>query len=76
MQKGKHENTNPLEKLHDGEPYFFIRAQDKHAPDAVRSYADILHDAGDIKGRQGCNNFANCMEEWQHHNPDKVKSPD
>ena len=33
---GKYTGKNPLEKLHDGEPYFFLRAQDRLAPDAVR----------------------------------------
>ena len=72
----KYENTNPLEKLHAGEPYFFLRSQDKLAPQAVIAYAHHLHVAGDDQGFRECMDFAARMEEWQAANPDKVKMPD
>jgi len=72
----KYENTNPLSKLHDGEPYFFLRAQDKIAPKAVRKYAKLLWMNGDQTGHDECRAFAERMEVWQKENPDKVKMPD
>lgn len=72
----KYVNKNPLEKLHDGEPYFFLRSQDIHAPQSVRFYAELLLDAGDERGSNECNNFADSMESWQDANRDKVKEPD
>lgn len=72
---GKYENTNPLEKLHDGEPYFFLRAQDIHAPYAVRQYAEAVG-VLDPKGKAECLAFADRMEKWQDANRDKVKQPD
>lgn len=72
----KYENTNPLSKLHDGEPYFFLRAQDKCAPKAVNEYAKKLRDEGDLKGAEECHAFARRMRQWQIDNPDKVKMPD
>jgi hypothetical protein len=73
---GKYENENPLQKLHEGEPYFFLRSQDIHAPEAVRAYAEFLCDSGDIYGGNECYKFANRMERWQDENRDKVKNPD
>ena len=72
----KYENTNPLEKLHPGEPYFFLRAQDALAPKAVAEYAEILKDNGDEEGFRECLAFAAGMAAWQDANPDKVKMPD
>jgi plasmid maintenance system antidote protein VapI len=39
---GKYANENPLLRLHKGEPYFFIRAQDRLSVQAVRQYAVLL----------------------------------
>ncbi|MEM7789782.1 MAG: hypothetical protein AAF546_00140 [Verrucomicrobiota bacterium] len=72
----KYENTNPLSNLHNGEPYFFLRAQDKLAPSAVRDYAHHLAENGDIEGARECASFADRMANWQRANPDKVKIPD
>lgn len=71
----KYENTNPLEKLHAGEPYFFLRAQDIHAPYAVHEYARAVS-VMDPKSGEECHAFALRMEQWQDENPDKVKQPD
>ena len=72
---GKYENTNPLSKLHKGEPYFFLRAQDMHSSFAVRQYADAVG-VLDAKAKSECIAFAERMEAWQDANPDKVKQPD
>ena len=71
----KYENTNPLEKLHPGELYFFLRSQDLHAPYAVREYAQAVGVLDPI-GRAECLAFADRMEKWQKENPDKTKLPD
>jgi len=74
--KGKYEGKNPLEKLHAGEPYFFLRSQDRCAPLAVSQYAATLRSCGDDKGAQECHAFAQRMREWQDKNPELVKMPD
>jgi len=72
----KYKNKNPLEKLHEGEPYFFIRAQDKHSVRIVREYAKMLKNTGDIEGYKGVLDFSDNMVDWQEANQDKVKLPD
>lgn len=72
----KYENTNPLEKLHPGEPYFFIRSTDAHAYGAVRDYAARIQHAGDNKGALECMAFADRIKAWQTDNPHLVKEPD
>lgn len=72
----KYNNINPLEKLHEGEPYFFLRSQDQCAPAAVTHYAYHLRGYGDFKGFEECHEFARKMRKWQLENPDKVKMPD
>jgi len=74
--KGKYEGKNPLEKLKGGEPYFFLRAQDKCAPAAVTHYAYHLQANGDQKGFEECRAFAKRMRQWQADNPEHVKMPD
>lgn len=71
----KYENTNPLEKLHEGEPYFFLRAQDIRAPYAVHEYAKAVA-VMDPKAGEELHEFALRMELWQDENPDKVKQPE
>ena len=74
--KGKYAGKNPLEKLHGGEPYFFLRAQDKCAPAAVTHYANHLRTNGDVSGAEECHAFAKRMREWQAAHPELVKMPD
>ena len=42
MKTPKYQDINPLTKLHPGEPWFFIRAQDKFSVEAVYDYALLL----------------------------------
>lgn len=87
--EGKYEHVNPLTKLHDGEPYFFIRAQDKLAVEAVRCYSHLLAD--ESSKHSGTNEelanrlmkdaiqilgFARRIDDWQQANPKLVKVPD
>ncbi len=72
----KYQNTNPLAKLKPGEPYFFLRAQDIHAPAAVRTYASILSANGDHAGSRECFAIVDAMIDWQKQNPDSTKKPD
>lgn len=73
---GKYENMNPLDKLHPGEPYFFIRSTDRFAPSAVQAYASMLGSQGDNKGARSCMEMASRIEDWQSKNPHLVKHPD
>ncbi len=72
----KYDGVNPLEKLHPGEPFFFIRAQDIYAPAAVMSYASLLRASGDHPGALAVRNVVDHMLEWQEENREKVKKPD
>lgn len=86
----KYQGTNPLEKLRDGEPYFFIRAQDKLGPEAVQAYADLLQreanrafgegkeELSDTLRKQalGVLRVASVFMDWQHDNQQFVKIPD
>jgi hypothetical protein len=40
--KGKYRDVNPMDKLHEDEPFFFLRAQDITAPGAVEAYGQHL----------------------------------
>lgn len=66
----KYEGIDPRSKLHPGEPYFFIRAQDVFAPAAVQAYATMSHQHAELHP------MIQAMVEWQRANPDKVKIPD
>lgn len=72
----KYDNQNPLEKLHHGEPYFFIRAQDKLSVYAIRWYAENLQYHGDLAGRDEVRALADMFAEWQAKHPNLVKLPD
>ena len=86
----KYESVNPLEKLHSGEPYFFLRAQDRLSLVAIYAYRDALKEASArafidgtqhesdelIKGALGVLRVIEKFYEWQDANPDKVKLPD
>ena len=73
---GKYEGVNPIDKLHPGEPYFFIRAQDRNAASAVRLYAELLRLTGEKKGCFDVLEFASKIERWQRKNNNLVKTPD
>lgn len=70
MSTNKYAGINPLDKLHPGEPFFMIRAQDVYSPAAVQAYAAISNNHKEIHP------VINEFLEWQKANPDKVKQPD
>lgn len=72
----KYQNINPLEKLHEGEPFFFIRGQDVNAYHAVINYATLLKAQGDIKGSREVRAIADDIQDWQRLNDHLVKRPD
>ena len=91
MAKGpKYQDVNPLERLHPGEPYFFIRAQDKLSVKAVIEYSHLLrhesnkahlrneYDLSDSLNQQADEvlAFAQKFDDWQKGNSDLVKLPD
>lgn len=82
---GKYEHIDPRSKLHEGEPYFFLRAQDVLAPAAVEAYAGMLEAAAKIGGTAGADLhrqaedvrlFADRMRKWQTANWALTKLPD
>jgi hypothetical protein len=66
----KYQGTNPIEKLHPGEPFFLIRAQDVFSPAAVMAYGNISNQQED------CHEIVERFLAWQKEHPDKVKRPD
>ncbi len=85
----KYDEENPLAKLHDGEPYFFIRTQDRLSVSAVMAYAELLELAASdtittdsVKSRNLAHQayevgkFAEEFQLWQELNPTLVKLPD
>lgn len=73
---GKYPDGPPMTKLGDDEPWFFLRAQDFHAPMIVDAYADRLDKAGDSKGAYEVRKIVQAMYDWQADNPESVKHPD
>jgi len=86
----KYQGKNPLEKLRDGEPYFFIRAQDSLSSESVQHYASLLKRESDkayaanedergaelLKQSLGVLRVANIFQDWQHDHSEFVKLPD
>jgi hypothetical protein len=89
-RKGKYQNVNPIQRVHPGEPWFFIRAQDKLSVDAVREYSYLLrreanraavrdeYDLSDSLSKQADEvmEYVENFVEWQKENSDLVKYPD
>ena len=86
----KYSGINPIERLHKGEPYFFIRAQDRLSTAAVIEYSHLLrheslnaslrgaYDLSDSLNKQADEvlEFAQRFKDWQRNNSDLVKYPD
>ena len=86
----KYAGQNPLEILHEGEPFFFIRAQDKLSPHAVLAYSELLQHEADKAYKAGetrlweslsdqsaeVANYSRQFLEWQRAHPEFVKLPD
>jgi hypothetical protein len=86
----KYADVNPLTRLNPGEPFFFIRAQDKLSVDAVVEYSHLLrresnkaivrndYDVSDSLKKQADEvlEYAEKFVDWQRENNDLVKFPD
>lgn len=86
----KYKGVNPLTKLRDGEPYFFLRAQDKLSGETLSAYADLLkresekaYQRGEeevsnrlLKQSLGIFNVCEIFSNWQDENRQFVKLPD
>jgi hypothetical protein len=86
----KYAGINPIERLHRGEPYFFIRGQDRLSVAAVIEYSHLLRHESVNSSLRGDNelsdsldkqadevlSYAQKFKDWQRENPDKVKYPD
>ena len=86
----KYKDENPLNRLHPGEPYFFVRGQDKLSVDAVIEYSHLLRreanksilrndfDLSDSLAKQADEvlSYAQKFVDWQRENSDLVKYPD
>ena len=76
MSHNKYQDVNPLEKLHPGEPFFFIRAQDIHSPAIIGVYASMLNTNGDKLGSLQVDALRESVTTWQRANQHLVKHPD
>lgn len=86
--ESKYSDSPP--ELKPGEPWFFLRGQDKLAPPAVSFYAALLRAAASVfalVGRKAkadhlrsmakeCENIAAEMIAWQAAHPEFAKLPD
>ena len=86
----KYAGQNPLERLHEGEPFFFIRAQDKLSTEIVMEYSRLLEreswkarsDGDEALARSLSDQstqvaqYAHRFMDWQEENPEFVKLPD
>ena len=61
-------------KIPTDEPVFLLRAQDKHAPDTLRFYANLLKESGNNEMAEELLAHARTMLIWQ--NSVKVTPPD
>lgn len=90
MTVGKYAGLNPLDRLREGEPWFFLRAQDMFSLPAVKGYASGLYAEALDREQRGDHEIAFSLHEqvreilelaqsfaeWQENNPDLVKIPD
>jgi len=90
MRTPEYQDLNPIKQLHPGEPFFFIRAQDKLSVDAVIAYGRILQreankaalaedkDLHATLSEQSAEvmMYAHKFMDWQEENSEKVKFPD
>lgn len=80
----------PPVELREGEPWFFLRAQDRYSAHAVAGYAQGLIDAAIHAEERGDEELAehlrsqaklvsdvfDAFRQWQEENVDLVKTPD
>lgn len=86
----KYADENPINRLSPGEPYFFVRGQDRLSVAIVGEYSHLLRreankaiDRNDFDLSDSLNKQANEVLEyaqkfadWQEQNSDLVKYPD
>lgn len=72
----KYDNIDPRSKLHDGEPFFFIRAQDALSTKLLVAYMALCRDQGLMDNVISLENVYEEFVAWQQLNLDKVKLPD
>lgn len=66
-----------LERLHEGEPVYLIRAQDLHAPAVIRYWAELaLHRGTPTTKVASARRVAQEMDLWQSAHKNIVKIPD
>jgi hypothetical protein len=90
MAKARYEKVTQFMNLHPGEPWFYLRAQDKLSVEIVMEYSRLLEgESWKARGR-GDEALARSLSDqstqvaqaahkfldWQEDNPDKVKLPD
>jgi glutaredoxin len=71
---GTGEIDTPL--LHDGEPFFLLRAQDKLSLSTVLMYQGLLRTRTDGQLDTDLEQLITRIQEWQEANPSLVKLPD
>lgn len=71
----KYATIADLPKLHPGEPFFFIRGQDAHAPAAILHYTRLTKPRDATQANELMDLLEN-VTAWQKENPEKVKFPD
>lgn len=90
MKPPKYQDENPLLRLHKGEPFFFLRAQDRLSVETIMEYSRLLEreswkargEGNEVLARSLSDQstevaiYAHKFLDWQQEHPDKVKLPD
>ena len=61
MKTPKYAGINPLERLHEGEPWFFIRGQDRLSVAAVIEYSHLLRHESVNSSLRGDNELSDSL---------------
>jgi len=90
MTKPRYEQLTTLMNLNDGEPWFYLRGQDKLSVETLMEYSRLLEreswkargEGNEVLARSLSDQstevaiYAHKFLEWQEFNPEKVKLPD
>jgi hypothetical protein len=90
MRKTRYEQLTKLMNLNEGEPWFYLRAQDRLSVETLMEYSRLLEreswkargEGNEVLARSLSDQstevaiYAHKFLDWQQEHPDKVKLPD
>lgn len=72
----KYDGGNPLAKLHPGEPFVFVFAQQIDAPQLVRAAGVSYGEAGMLEEAKAFGSIADLMDVWRRSHPHRKQETD